>query len=149
MNIMCQQSGVSDVEAFIDSYLELLNSGMSHEDVERNCQWVEKNPYFDPENPYNCEEYNTVFVIEDVENWFNEMVKNIAPCCKWTNQDVRDVFDGKCTKKYGNYGMGRPIVIGDIKKYHEVQYVQIQNLFFMCKTYLIKTSEDRVFSIWY
>ena len=67
MNIMCQQSGVSDVEAFIDSYLELLNSGMSHEDVERNCQWVEKNPYFDPENPYNCEEYNTVFVIEDVE----------------------------------------------------------------------------------
>ena len=64
------------------------------------------------------------------------------------DQDVFDVFDSKCNKKWGNCVGIHPIEIGPIKEYHGVQYVEIHWLFYMTPTYLIKV-EDKVFSIWY
>lgn len=144
-----QKNGASNVEAFIDSYLELRASGLSHEEIENTHKWVYANPYYEEdENGNSCDEpYLTIFVIEDVEKWFNERCADEK--ARWTNQDVLDVFEGKCQKKYGNKYPYKPVHIESVNTYKNVQYVQIQDLFFACETYLIKTEDGTVFSIWW
>lgn len=145
-----QKNGASHVEAFIDSYLELRKSGVTHEAIDKEYAWVEQNPYFDPYDEYSCEsKYTIVFLIEDVELWFNKRGGKLDQRGKWTNQDVRNVFDGTCAKKWGNCAPHKPVEIGEIQEYNGIQYVQVQSLFFMCETYLIKTPDDKIFSIWY
>lgn len=143
-----RKNGESEVEAFITSYLELLGSGLTHEEIEKEYSWVEENlNYYPDDNGWTDDEYNTVFVIEDVEAWF--CGRRIDPRGIWTNQDVRNVFDGKCTKKFGNYAPHDIVDIDEIVEYKGVKYVKVYKLFFSCLTYLIKTPDDRVFSIWY
>lgn len=145
-----QTNGQSQVEAFIDSYLELIGSGETHETIGQTCSWVEVNPYYDPNEEYSYQDqYLTTFVIEDVEDWFGYHARSIDLRGKWTNQDVRDVFDGKCAKKYGYKIPYCRVQIGEIQEYRGVQYVGVENLFFACPTFLIKTPDDKVFSIWY
>lgn len=143
-----QQNGESDVEAFIDSYLELLNSGLTHEEIAKKYVWVEDNEYYNPDSDYEIDEYDKHFLIEDVEDWFNNHARNIDPRGKWTNQDVLDVFDGKCTKEWGNYVGDYPFKMNEVSEYKGIQYVKVFYLFFACTTYLVKT-KNHVFSIWY
>ena len=148
-----QSHGESDVEAFIDSYTKLrYQELLTHDEIDQKYIWVKENPYHFP-NDNDCltyfeGQYINVFVIEDVENWFNTKGRGIDESGKGTNQDVFDVFDSKCNKKWGNCVGIHPIEIGPIKEYHGVQYVEIHWLFYMTPTYLIKV-EDKVFSIWY
>lgn len=134
--------GNSYVESFIESYLDLIKEH-SFKELYDEYSWGIMTPGWEDDDP---DEEQKIFVIEDVEKWFNTKAGGWEKE-KWTNKDVDDLFyRGIQNHKYGNED--DPVTHGELQEYKGVKYMRVEKLFFMCETYLIELN-GKVYSIWY